>query len=859
MRRIALIAAGTLVLIVGALLVAPQLIPSDVYRDRIQTAASSALGRDVAVTGDIKVRVFPRIEARAGATTVANPEGFGDAPFASMGELRAAVKLIPLLFQRVEVDEFVLVEPNIALIALEDGTNNWTFGSSGPTGTPDGGSGSGDLNASLGDVRIVDGQVSYEDRATGQQHILSALDMRARMDAIDKPFDIRASGVADQLPFEIEADIENPKAMMDGDSSNLTARLITELVTADVEGAMTLGATPRFDFGFEGEVPAITELASAFEIAGLPPASVLGALTASGRATGTPDNIQLEFASARHASQLVNADLTGSVTLAETIGFALDARADIPRLAELAQAMNIEAPAGSALGKATASAKVTGVLGDIRFQNVALNHDSELLKLTYAGSARLTDALTYNGRLTLAAPNLQKLAAAADTQLPSGNIYRSFSLTGDTAGGATGVMLKNAVVEFDDIRGTGEAALDFAGKPRLTGTLNTGPIDITPYASASGAPKSQGAAKQGWGATPIDLSPLRMADAQIALNADSLKYRRFDFGASRMNVNLTDGLLNANIDQTTLFGGSGGLQLVADGSKETPVVGLKADIDGLAIQPLLQAAANFGMMEGTGDLAIDVSGSGANLSAFMSSLQGQGGLAFDQGTLNGVDLNALAASAKTALASKSVPVAAFGQNASTAFRNLNANFSMEDGVAAIADLKLQSGEVSVSGGGSLDIGNQSLSFTLFPQFANPSSGVNGYGLPVKFSGGWDGVRASLDFDWLVERATADARTRVQDEIQKELQESLGSGFSGLFGNRPATGVTTPVNDTAPTAAAPETDEATPANTEPSNDGTPAPDAESPEAQPEQPPASPEELLRREAGRALGGLLRGDNN
>ena len=855
MRRIALISAivagGLVVLTIGALLVVPQLIPSDVYRDRIQTAASSALGREVAVTGDVKVRVFPRIEARAGATTIANPEAFGDAPFATMGELRAAVKLIPLLFQRVEVDEFVLVEPNIALIALEDGTNNWTFTSSSEPSPSQTGSGGGALNTSLGDVRIVEGQVSYEDRATGQTHTLSDLDMRARMDAIDKPFDIRASGVADQLPFELTAGIENPKAMMDGQASHLTAKLITDLITADVDGTMSLGGAPQFDFGFESEVPAVTELATKFEVAGLPPGNVLGAITASGRAAGTPDNIKLEITNAKHVSELVTADLTGSVTLAETIGFVLDASADIPRLSDLAQAMNIETPVGSALGKATASARATGILGDIRFENVSLNHDSNLLKLSYTGGARLTDDLTYNGRLTLAAPDLPRLASAAGATLPSGDIYKSFSLTGDTSGGTTGVMLKNAVVEFDQIRGTGEAALDFSGKPRLSGALATGPIDITPYASASGAPKTEGATKKGWGSAPIDLTPLKLADAQITLNAESLKFRRFDFGPSKMRVNLTNGLLNANIDQTTLFGGSGGLQLIADASKATPVVGLKANFNGLAVQPLLQAAANFGLMEGTGDLNIDVTGAGANLSTFMSSLQGQGGLAFDQGTLNGVDLNALAASAKTALTSKSVPVAAFGENATTAFRDLNASFTMKDGVAAIANLKLQSGEVAVSGGGALDIGNQSLSFSLFPQFANPSSGVNGYGLPVKFAGDWNGVRASLDFDWLVQRATADAKTRVQDEIQKELQESLGSGFSGLFGNRP----TTRPQPTSTTETTPTEETSSSETAEPT--ATPA-EAETTDT-PENPPESNEDLLRREAGRALGDLLRGNKD
>jgi AsmA protein len=118
MKRVLIIGGVVVAVLIAAVVIVPMLIPSDVYRERIETAATQALGREVKVTGKIVVSIFPRIEARAEGATVANPEGFGDAPFASMKELRAAVKLIPLIFRRVEIDEFVLVDPNIALINL---------------------------------------------------------------------------------------------------------------------------------------------------------------------------------------------------------------------------------------------------------------------------------------------------------------------------------------------------------------------------------------------------------------------------------------------------------------------------------------------------------------------------------------------------------------------------------------------------------------------------------------------------------------------------------------------------------------------------------------------------------------------
>ena len=92
MRRIAIIVGGVLVLLLGALMIVPNLIPQEVYRAKIEEEASKVLGRQVKVTGNISVSIFPRIEAKAGASTIANPEGFGDQPFASMKELRRSIR-----------------------------------------------------------------------------------------------------------------------------------------------------------------------------------------------------------------------------------------------------------------------------------------------------------------------------------------------------------------------------------------------------------------------------------------------------------------------------------------------------------------------------------------------------------------------------------------------------------------------------------------------------------------------------------------------------------------------------------------------------------------------------------------------
>ena len=157
----------------------------------------------------------------------------------------------------------------------------------------------------------------------------------------------------------------------------------------------------------------------------------------------------------------------------------------------------------------------------------------------------------------------------------------------------------------------------------------------------------------------------------------------------------------------------------------------------------------------------------------MSSLAGSGKFNLGNGVLNGVDLTALVKAAKTALSSKSIPLNAFGPNAQTKFSNLDGTFTMKDGVATTQDLSLKADQMTVSGQGALDIGGQKLALTLSPQFNSKSEGVNGFGLPIKFSGGWSGVNVSFDFDTLVQRAAGSLKAKATDEVQKQIGKQLG--------------------------------------------------------------------------------------
>jgi len=100
MRKIIIALFILIVLLVGTVLIAPGLVPSSVYKDRIEGQLSKELGRNVAINGDIEVASFPFIRAKTSNVSVDNYDGFENDKFININELdpfNVTVVLHPLI------------------------------------------------------------------------------------------------------------------------------------------------------------------------------------------------------------------------------------------------------------------------------------------------------------------------------------------------------------------------------------------------------------------------------------------------------------------------------------------------------------------------------------------------------------------------------------------------------------------------------------------------------------------------------------------------------------------------------------------------------------------------------------------
>ncbi len=699
MRKLIVGVVVILVLAVGGLLAAPYFVPTDTYRARIEEAAEAALGRNVTVSDDIKIRLLPRITVSAGASSVDNPDGFGDDKFASMGELRVAVKVLPLFSKRVEVDEFILVDPAISLIQLADGRNNWTFETGAPPpedipeDAPNTPPNTGGFSTALGDVRLVNGDIKFADKQAGVSHHLKDLNIKIDLKSFDAPLAVKGDGVLDDLAFSLDAGADNLQNLLDGVTTGVTADFSTDIVAAKLDGDVTMGEDIALNLKVEGDAKSVAKLA----------------------------------------------DFAGVQDL----------------------------PAREALGSADISANVSGKLGDLTLSNLTFAHASDLLKIDFKGSAKVGDAISYNGDLAINAPKLRALAASADVELPPGDIYRKFALSGQAAGSLTRAKLSNAKIVFDDIEGTGGVDLNLSGaRPAITGQLDVGTLNITPYAAASGAGEGAATSKtstQGWPETELDLSPLNTVDMDLRLSASGLTYQGINIGKSVLRVTLNNGRLIADLTETSLYGGGGAAQIIADMSGGTPKVGLSANLNALNTAPFLSAIANFDKVEGVGGLTINLEGQGTSVAAIMKSLNGGGSFKFDNGAIKGFNAAQLMRSAQEFLTTGAVPQALSAEQ-ETNFTNFSASFNIKDGLARTNDLNLLNPLLQIPGEGALNLGERKLSLSLSPRSGDKALGINGFAPPLKISGSWDKLSVGLDQQWIAQQLKAQLGASAAKEL-----------------------------------------------------------------------------------------------
>ncbi len=481
MKKLLIGLAVVIVLIIAAAVIVPFFVPLDTYKGKVIALVKDQTGRDLRIDGPLSFSLLPSLALEANDVAFSNPPGASSPNMVSLKTLDVKLKLLPLLHGAIEVDEFKLVQPAIALEIDKQGHPNWVFAQAAkPTAPPAAPAakpteGGGLPAISLGDVSIVGGQASYFDQRSGEKRVLSDIDMQLSLPSFAGPFNAKGSATWNAEKVSLTAAVAAPGTLQGGGTSAITISLQSTPINFDFQGDATGATLSKLTGTTSFSVPSVRGLAKWAGVGFDAPGTGFGPLNIKGKVN--MGGAKMAFTDAEISLDTIKA--TGAFTL-DSSGARpyLSGRLDVDKLdanpylgpeqtsasaapAAPAPAAPAGAPAAKSSGWSDAPIDLSGLkAADVDFDlsaNAILYRKIQIGKSALGlhlkngrFEADLTEMALYQGK------GQGKVVADGSEATPA--IAANFNL----AGIAIQPLLRDAA-NFDRLTGSGSFALDVNG------------------------------------------------------------------------------------------------------------------------------------------------------------------------------------------------------------------------------------------------------------------------------------------------------------------------------------------------------------------------------------------------------------
>jgi AsmA protein len=280
---------------------------------------------------------------------------------------------------------------------------------------------------------------------------------------------------------------------------------------------------------------------------------------------------------------------------------------------------------------------------------------------------------------------------------------------------------------------------------------------------------------------PIDFSPIKKLNLAGSLRIDELVASNLKAQNLRIDVTATGGRLEVNPLSANLYQGSakGSASVNANNNQ----LAIKQNLSGVSIGPLLRDALNQDLLDGRGNVVLDVTTTGNTVSAIKKSLNGTAALSLKDGALKGINLAQSLRNAKamfTGGTRNSEQAAAAGEK--TDFSDLSASFLIREGVAHNDDLLAKSPFLRLTGAGEIDIAAGSLNYLAKAAAVATSTGqggkdladTSGLTLPVRASGPFTALKYKLEFGSAFSDSARQQVEAKKEELKGKLKDQIKS-------------------------------------------------------------------------------------
>ena len=212
--------AALLGAVLVGLIASSWLLNRDALRAAVEAQIRAVTGLDLVVQGDTDISVFPA--SYVSFHDVGLRGGGAADPALTVDVLTANLRLLPLLLQRFEIADVMMLRPRIRVVRDVTGDSNWTpfIATIARTMKP-----GAENQLSFSEIRIQDGKLTYEDPVRQTDEALDNIDLSLAWPSISRSF--AATGQFDWRGERVDGSISigDFLAALSGDRSGFKARL----------------------------------------------------------------------------------------------------------------------------------------------------------------------------------------------------------------------------------------------------------------------------------------------------------------------------------------------------------------------------------------------------------------------------------------------------------------------------------------------------------------------------------------------------------------------------------------------------------------------------------------------------------
>ena len=292
-----------------------------------------------------------------------------------------------------------------------------------------------------------------------------------------------------------------------------------------------------------------------------------------------------------------------------------------------------------------------------------------------------------------------------------------------------------------------------------------------------------------------DLSALKTLDVKGDITIDKFKASNAHMQNVKASFAVNRGVAELTSFTSDLYQGSISATAKLDARKTPATYTAKKRIKGVKVQPLLVDVAQNDMVEGTGNIDVDINGSSLTPTGIQKNLVGTVVINFEDGAVNGINVAQLIRENYAKFKGETVEQTEGAQK--TDFSAMKATLKVNKGNVSTNDLTMQSPLLRIRGDGSANYIDQTTDFTVSTSIVGSLEGQGGKDIdelkdvtiPINISGQWSDPKFKLVFDDVlkqkaqkeIDRGLKKLDEKLGDKIKDEkTKEAVNSLLKGLF-------------------------------------------------------------------------------